>query len=263
MSNISVTSTVKHRTRTAEAFRVSMIAGGDNIDRVVISGDEGEVFTGTVAQAKAAGFAFDGEDFTTCATPYLDLPEAFIVGMAEEAYLDPTSGAADVQRIAQFAVSAHAYIRTLWVERDTLRRQVAAAKANATLEMDQYKAQVRESAIEHAENESHCNPGLNAWLESLGLDPVSAGWTVEVSYDYHTLASVDVNAEDADDEDAAIEYVKEHIELEVESGTVRVSVTVRGSDDSDTDSIEVDVDGDAINEGWLDDIEFSYEATAL
>lgn len=264
MSTISVTSTVRHRTSTTTPYRISMISGGDDLGQVVISGPDGEVFSGSPNLARAAGFAFDGEEFTTCAKPYLDLPEAFIVGLAESAFIDPASvSLGEQKRIAEYAASAHAYIRELWAERDTLRGQVAAERASRVLEMDQYKARVRESAIEHADNESHCTPGLNAWLESLDLDKVIAGWSVEVSYDYHVIATVEVNSDDAHDEDSAIEYVQEHLDLEVESGTVRVSVNVHGSDDSDSDTIEVDVDSDAIRDSWLEDIEFSYEASEL
>lgn len=54
-----------------------------------------------------------------------------------------------------------------------------AKKVPPTLE--EYKAQVRETAIRVARDQNWCRDGLNAELKSLGLDPIEKGFTTELT----------------------------------------------------------------------------------
>jgi hypothetical protein len=68
-------------------------------------------------------------------------------------------------------------------------------------QFDAFKAKVRETAIQTAQDNNFCNPGLNEVLESLGLPVVPTQYEVEVEITATQVVKVRVDAEELDDAD--------------------------------------------------------------
>lgn len=88
-----------------------------------------------------------------------------------------------------------------------LQRQVAELQGQISLvdaRLVAFKAEVRDKAIEVAEERGWCDEGLNEVLEELGLEPKTTGWTGTVTVRVYGYQDVEVEIEQADDEDDAI-----------------------------------------------------------
>lgn len=149
-----------------------------------------------------------------------ELKNAVIVAREErDAALARASESNAPMEIANLRASNESLTRDLDRERDNyaareqeaerLRQRVVELNQAVNMERErfqalhrtheQFRAQVRELAIETAANEGWCNEGLNRALEELGLPGTRRDFTVDVSINVSRTISITVEAVDEDE----------------------------------------------------------------
>ena len=288
IDTITITTPVKHRDGKSQKITRALL-NGDVTSEVDIAGEDGHSFTGSPALARAAGFAFGDEDFASCAVNYADLPEMYLLSVAEYAFTDPGSvDATIVTQLAQFGASAYAEIHSLWArardsdreiaslqadhltlsserdalvlkntevtsERDTLRTALAGARAQTNASshvLSTFKEQVREAVIDWAKENNQCKDGTNDFLTNLGLDKWESTFTVEGRINGRAVLTA--NEVEADDAYEAIAAVRDNLSFDVDV-TGRIQATVSW-DDGDADESEYRTTFDETEDYWDEDV---------
>jgi hypothetical protein len=219
----------------------------ENLD--ILRKSFGNVFTGTVEQAESEGFIFHVEPQVTVEEvndmlgiepqplPLTDLPERIAVLEAKVA-----------QNLNTITTLQHELSKAN--ERVTVFRTGC---GNAERTLQEFKTSVRDNVIAAMAEHTLCREGVNAFLESLDLDPVKAGFMVTVETPNGTvIGCVEVSGDDCQgDADKAIEYVKERIESEIDKVDVDMTITINGSEDSNSEQITTDDDA-LVSDSWID-----------
>jgi hypothetical protein len=198
----------------------------------------GEVFTGTVEQARMRGFGFGDEPFYSNARPIGHFDLARIAEIGESAIINLTAPVVtpldtlQQQSLASFAASAPPEIERLHAANTNLSSEVASAEARLRL----FKAEVRTAIIEAARENDLCREGTNEVLSSLDLEEWVAKWTVTGTLWGKTL--IVVTDVEADSDDEAITHVANDLRLDI----YEVSVTLTAEAD-DTDGASASGEG--------------------
>lgn len=103
----------------------------------------------------------------------------------------------------QYALAADERVHDLMRERDTLREAVTEANRQTTdirIAHQRFRTQVRDVAIEVADEQGWCDDGLNERLEQLGLDPRERPYTVGVTVTLSLEIEEAVNQDSAEDQ---------------------------------------------------------------
>jgi hypothetical protein len=233
--NIQHADIVRHR--DGKTYRVSEVRRGDigdGEDRIIIAKEgEGNVFSGTAKQAREQGFAFGSEEFYSNGRPISHFDVPAMTSLAESQFLN-VPGDEPLRNVVQFAISAGNEVSRLQME---LRGAGTRASA-AQQELRDYREQVRDAIVAAQKEHDLCREGTNEVLEALGLRKIRPTFSVEVTRDSDGNTIATITGVEADDEDAAEEYVKQHFTVTATVKKVEYGYEYDGDGESDFDEEE-------------------------
>lgn len=210
------------------------------------------------------------EPYSTVVPPYADLPEQFTMSIAETVAASPvTATVEDTHRLALFALSAKAEVARLngrieadsteqvrfrtekQAEVDALTAQkdrLVRGLGSVNQDLARVKATVAEGIVSWAKENGQCREGTNEFLKGLGLPEMwETKWRVVAQYNGYTV--LEVTDVEGDDEDDAVEAVKEDLDWDITVPRIRVSMD-SGIGESAVYERHIDADE---SEGWDED----------
>jgi len=121
-----------------------------------------------------------------------------IADLTEMGAVGPSSADTDTAALIEEARALRAETETMREQVTDLHRQVREANSRATaaeIGLDNFKEQVREVAIEKAEEHDWCSV-IDSILSDLGLRPRSRTWRVDVDIQFSATVEVEASSED-------------------------------------------------------------------
>jgi multidrug efflux pump subunit AcrA (membrane-fusion protein) len=113
-------------------------------------------------------------------------------------------------QLLQLVADLRSELDTLRADLASARREAEFARSSARSELDAFKAQVREVALEAKKENNWCDDGFNSVMQELELEPLPHTIVIEIEVRATQTVTVELTSNDLDE--MTEEAAREHIE---------------------------------------------------